>query len=148
MALAASTVAPGARPSSARSSPAGASSLAGAWASTYRYSSTSRGREFDGTHTVDLRFEGDRLRGRSRAAPSGSVLQLDLAADGGLATGTWTERTSPTGHYRAATYHGLLQLVVDPTGRTMTGMWLGIGRRYVIKSGTWRLERLPEPPDR
>lgn len=77
-----------------------------------------------------------------------SLVELDLTVDGGLATGTWTERTSPTGHYRAATYHGLVQLVVDPTGRTMTGMWLGIGRRYVIKSGPWRLERMPEPPDR
>lgn len=71
--------------------------------------------------------------------------------DGNLATGSWTERTSPHGHYRAATYHGILQLVVDPTGRSMTGQWLGVSKRFTIKSGEWHLrwedstDRTPPP---
>jgi hypothetical protein len=119
--------------------PHGPLDLAGRWISTYQYSSTSRASEFDGTHTVDLRCENARLIGRSIPDESGSVLDLDLTVNGTIASGTWTERTSPTGHYRAATYHGLLQLVIDPTGRQMTGRWLGVGKRFDVKSGGWKL---------
>jgi hypothetical protein len=119
--------------------PVGPLNLTGRWTSTYRYFSTSRLRDFDGTHTVDLRCEDGRLIGRSIPHDSGSVLDLDLTVNGSIASGTWTERTSPTGHYRAATYHGLLQLVIDPTGRQMKGRWLGVGKRFDVKSGEWTL---------
>jgi hypothetical protein len=127
--------------------PAGPLDLAGRWSSTYRYSSTSRARELDGTHTVDLRCEDGRLLGRSLPDGSGSVLDLDLAVNGSIASGTWTERTSPVGHYRAATYHGLLHLVIDPTGRQMTGRWLGVGKRFEVKSGEWILVWAAAQPD-
>ncbi len=126
--------------------PAGARALVGAWASTYRYPSTSRGAELDGHHTVELRASGGRLVGHSIPQESGSTLDLDLSVEGTLVTGSWTERTSPVGHYRAATYRGVLHLVVDPTGRSMTGRWLGVGKRYEIKSGEWRLEWLGQSP--
>jgi hypothetical protein len=119
--------------------PVGAAALAGRWISTYRYHSTSRGAELEGTHTVDLRCENGRLIGRSLPHPDRTVLDIDLAVHGTVATGTWTEHTSPTGHYRAATYHGVIQLVVDPTGRQMLGQWLGVGKRFEVKSGEWRL---------
>jgi hypothetical protein len=119
--------------------PVHASALAGRWISTYRYRSTSRGAELEGTHTVDLRCENGRLVGRSLPHPARSVLDIDVAVRGAIATGTWTERTSPTGHYRAATYQGLMQLVIDPTGREMIGKWLGVGKRFEVKSGEWRL---------
>jgi hypothetical protein len=123
----------------------GASALAGRWISTYRYHSTTRGAELEGTHTLDLRCENGRLIGRSLLQPERSVLDLDLAVNGTIATGTWTERTSPTGHYRAATYQGLIQLVVDPTGRQMIGRWLGVGKRFEVKSGEWRLTWADQP---
>lgn len=114
--------------------------LAGAWISTYRYRSTSRDAEFEGVHRVALRIDRGQLIGRSLAHPSGSELELALSVDGSLVTGSWTERTSPKGHYRAATYHGVVQLVLDPTYRSMTGRWLGVSKRFTIKSGDWRLE--------
>jgi hypothetical protein len=123
----------------------GASALAGRWTSTYGYHSTSRGAELEGTHVVDLRCENGRLTGRSLPHPERSVLDLDLTVNGTIASGTWTERTSPTGHYRAATYHGLIQLVVDPTGRQMTGRWLGLGKRFEVKSGGWQLTWVGQP---
>lgn len=123
--------------------PHGASmALAGSWISRYRYLSTSRQAEFTGQHEIDLSARDGRLLGRSVPQEGGSLLDLDLSIDGMLATGSWTERTSPTGHYRAATFHGLIQLVVDPTSRFMTGRWIGISRRYTIKSGAWELERV------
>lgn len=123
---------------------AGIRSLAGRWESRYRYCSASRDGEFIGDHVVDLAVDGGQLVGRSIPHPTGSELSLTLAADGSLLTGTWSERTSPSGHYRAAIYHGVLQVVVDPTGRSMAGRWLGISKRYTIKSGEWRFDRAPE----
>ena len=116
--------------------------LTGRWISRYGYRSTSRDAELTSTHTVDLQLDGGRLVGRADVHTSTSELTIVLDAEGGLLTGTWTERTSPTGHYRAATFHGLLQLVVDPTGHSMSGMWLGVTKRYTIKAGEWRLDRL------
>ena len=118
--------------------------LGGAWISTYEYPSRSRASRLSSSHTVDLRIQEGRLLGTSRADDSGSHLQLDLAVDGAVVTGSWTERTSPMGHYQAAIYHGILQLVLDPTSTAMTGQWLGIGKRYTINHGEWRLER-PRP---
>jgi hypothetical protein len=109
----------------------GAHALAGTWTSTYRYRSTSRDAELDGSHTIILRADDGQLVGHSAPQPSGSELDVALSVDGNLATGTWTERTSPTGHYRAATYHGILQLVIDPTASSMTGRWLGVSKRYI-----------------
>jgi hypothetical protein len=58
-----------------------------------------------------------------------------------VATGTWREETSPTGYYKGASYQGTLQMVIDPAGRRISGMWLGFGRDFAINSGEWRLER-------
>ncbi|MGI5127749.1 helix-turn-helix domain-containing protein [Pseudonocardia sp. CA-107938] len=121
-----------------------AQELAGRWISRYRYPSTSRKAEFSGQHEIDLVAREGRLVGRSLPQDGGSVLDLELTVEGMLASGSWVERTSPTGHYRAATFHGLIQLVVDPTARVMQGRWLGISRRYTIKSGEWELERLAQ----
>jgi hypothetical protein len=125
--------------------PVGASALAGRWTSAYRYHSTSRGAELEDAHTVDLRCENGKLIGRSLPHPERSVLELDLTVNGTIASGTWVERTSPMGHYRAATYHGLIQLVADPTGRQMTGRWLGVGKRFEVKSGVWQLTWAAQP---
>jgi len=117
------------------------SQLTGRWTSSYRYRSTGRDADFTGIHTLNLELEAGHLVGRSELHPSGSELALALTAEGSILTGTWTERTSPSGHYRAATFRGLLQLVVDPTGHSMSGMWLGVSKRYTIKAGEWRLDR-------
>jgi hypothetical protein len=68
-----------------------------------------------------------------------SLLRLNLSVEGSVATGTWTERTSPAGYYRGATYHGTIQLLVDPVRRRMSGKWLGFGRNFRINSGEWEL---------
>lgn len=115
--------------------------LAGSWISKYRYRSASRGEEFTDTHLVDLGVDGGQLVGRSVPHPSGSELTLALTAEGRVVSGTWVERTSPTGHYRGASFRGLLQLVVAPTGHTMSGMWLGVNKRDMVNAGEWWLER-------
>ncbi|TNC20078.1 helix-turn-helix domain-containing protein [Amycolatopsis alkalitolerans] len=113
--------------------------FSGIWHSRYVYPSTGRGKTFIGEHYVMLRQQGTRLIGQSLPHSRGSRLRLELGVEKSVATGTWREQTSPTGYYKGATYHGTLQLVVDPAGRRMTGMWLGFGRDFTINSGEWSL---------
>ena len=68
-----------------------------------------------------------------------SPLRLHMSVDGGVATGTWTERTSPNGYYKGATYHGTIQLLIDPLGRRLSGRWLGFGKNFRINTGEWEL---------
>jgi hypothetical protein len=116
------------------------SELAGVWTSRYTYVSTGRGAELEGVHRVELRAVGGRLVGTSGPTETGT-LELDLSTDGLLVTGSWTERTSPSGYYRGAVYHGVVQFVLDPTGRSMVGRWLGPDRHFEIDSGRWELHR-------
>lgn len=113
--------------------------LAGIWHSRYVYPSTGRGKSFSGEHYVVLRQHDNRLVGQSLQHSTGSRLRLELATEKAVATGTWREQTSSTGYYKGAVYHGTLQLVVDPAGRHMNGMWLGFGRDFTINSGEWTL---------
>ncbi len=56
-----------------------------------------------------------------------------------MATGSWRETTSPAGYYKGAIYHGTLQMIIDPSGRSMHGMWLGFSRDFKVNSGRWEL---------
>src|SRR5690606_30046012 len=99
-----------------------------------------RGAEWGGGRRVELGAVGGRLVGPSGPTETGT-LELDLSTDGLLVTGSWTERTSPSGYYRGAVYHGVVQFVLDPTGRSMVGRWLGPDRHFEIDSGRWELHR-------
>ncbi|WP_157357239.1 hypothetical protein [Amycolatopsis nigrescens] len=114
-------------------------SYSGIWRSRYIYPSSGRGDNFAGEHYVVVHQHGSRLVGQSVPNSEGSQLRIELTISSSVATGSWRETTSPTGYYKAATYHGTLQLVVEPSGRRMRGMWLGFGRDFAINSGQWEL---------
>lgn len=118
----------------------GSQRLAGIWLSRYYYRSEGRDEEFIGKHYVVLRQQRNRLTAQSLPHTTGSRMTLDLITDASVVTGTWRETTSPTGYYRGAEYHGTIQMVVDPSGRRMHGMWLGFSRKFSINSGRWELE--------
>ncbi len=124
--------------------PASAHDLAGIWHSSYTYTSSRRGGEFTGEHFVVLRHSSGGLAGHSLPAKENSELTLCLSLERAIATGTWTERTAPGGYYHGATYHGTIQLVVDPLGRTMTGKWLGFSKEFKVNSGAWTLSRVED----
>jgi hypothetical protein len=113
--------------------------LAGVWHSRYIYYSSGRAQEFEGEHYVVVRQQENRLIGQSLPHSMGSRLRLHLSIDGSIATGTWTEQTSPTGYYEGAAYHGTLQLVINPMGRVMSGRWLGFGKNFKVNTGEWEL---------
>lgn len=113
--------------------------MSGIWHSRYLYYSSGRGKQFEGEHYMVVRQDGTRLDGQSLPHSLDSLLRMHMSIDGSVATGTWTERTSPDGYYRGAVYHGTIQLLVDPVGRQMSGKWLGFGKNFKINSGEWEL---------
>lgn len=113
--------------------------LAGVWHSMYRYHSDGRGRGFEGHHMVLLEQSGNQLLGKSLPHSMGSELELDLNVKGVTVEGTWWEKTSPSGYYRGAEYHGALHMLMLPNGRSMAGKWLGFSRKLSIKDGPWSL---------
>jgi hypothetical protein len=113
--------------------------LAGIWLSRYTYYSSGQGKELEGEHYVVIRQQDNRFSGQSLPHSTDSRLSLSLTVDGSIATGTWTEQTSPGGYYKGATYYGTLQLVINPMGRVMSGRWLGFGQNFKVNSGEWEL---------
>ncbi|MEU6134158.1 hypothetical protein [Nocardioides sp. NPDC047086] len=117
--------------------------LSGLWLSRYNYFSDGRDADLDSEHTVRAHHTGSRLHATTDPA-SESRLTLDLSVKGAIATGTWTERTTATGYYRGADYHGTIQLVIGPHSRSMGGRWLGFGKDFLVNSGDWYLEWLED----
>ncbi|MFF3401367.1 XRE family transcriptional regulator [Streptomyces sp. NPDC002659] len=132
-----SGVAPAAMP---HSEPKGTHrNYSGVWLSRYEYFSSGRDSAFIGQHYVVVLQHGNRLTIRSLPGSSASPLTMDLEIDGHVATGTWTEQTATDGYYRGAHYHGAIQLLVEPTGRRMTGKWVGFGKEFDVNTGPWEL---------
>lgn len=127
----------------AAAAPTGAARSAGGytgiWLSRYHYYSSSRGQEFDNAHYVVLLRHGDRLTVRSVHGAQKSMLTMDLVVDGNVITGTWAEETEADSYYRGARYHGAIQLLAEPTGRRLTGKWVGFGKDMDVNTGPWEL---------
>jgi hypothetical protein len=64
---------------------------------------------------------------------------MTLSLDGLSATATWEEHTAPSGYYKGAVYRGTMELLVAPSGRQLTGRWLGFGKDFQINNGDWML---------
>lgn len=113
--------------------------LSGVWLSRYEYFSSGRGASYTGQHYVVVLQHGNRLTVRSLPGSSDSPLTMDVEIDGHVVTGTWTEQTASDGYYRGARYHGAIQLLVEPTGRRMSGKWVGFGKEFDVNTGPWEL---------
>jgi hypothetical protein len=37
-------------------------------------------------------------------------------------------------------YHGTIQRIVSPQGRSIAGRWLGFDKEFKVNTGDWRLE--------
>jgi transcriptional regulator with XRE-family HTH domain len=111
----------------------------GVWLSRYRYYSSSRAEELASAHYVVILQHSDRLTVRSLHGPERSTLVMDLVISGNVVTGTWHEETEARGFYRGAIYHGAIQLLAEPTGRRLTGKWVGFGKEMDINTGPWEL---------
>lgn len=128
------------QPASASSVQRSPASLEGIWHSRYVYYSSGRDQDFDAEHYIVFKQTDNQIVGRSLPNTSDSRIELELSIDSAVATGTWTERTSLTGYYKGATYHGTLQLFIDPMGRSMRGKWLGFGRQFKVNTGDWTMD--------
>ena len=115
------------------------SAFSGIWHSRYVYTSSGRDGDFTSDHYIVLHQQGNRLFGQSLPHSTGSQLRIELALASPVATGSWHETTSSTGYYKGATYHGTLQMIIDLSGRSMRGLWLGFGSGFTVNSGRWEL---------
>lgn len=111
----------------------------GVWLSRYQYFSSGRDDTYTGLHYVVMLQHGNRLTVRSLPGSSDSPLTMDLTVDGSVITGTWVEQTASSGYYRGARYHGAIQMLVEPTGRRITGKWVGFGKDMDVNTGPWEL---------
>ncbi|MGA8519454.1 MAG: hypothetical protein WCC47_24125, partial [Pseudonocardiaceae bacterium] len=118
---------------------AGDRHLTGVWRSRYIYYSSGRQSELIGEHYVVLNQQENHISGQSLPNSLGSLLTFDLSVSDSVVTGTWVERTSPTGYYKGAVYRGAVQLLIDPTGSRMAGRWLGFDKDSNINTGDWEL---------
>jgi transcriptional regulator with XRE-family HTH domain len=116
----------------------------GVWLSTYEYFSSGRGSSFTNSHYVVLTQHDDRARVRSLNGPDKSLLMMDLNVEGNVITGTWSEETERDGYYRGARYFGAIQMLAEPTGRRLTGKWVGFGRDMDLNTGPWTLTFIDE----
>ncbi|WP_433890192.1 helix-turn-helix domain-containing protein [Streptomyces sp. CA-111067] len=120
--------------------PAPRGNYSGVWLSRYEYVSSSRDNQvFTGLHYAVILQHANRLTVRSLPGSSDSPLTMDLTVDGNVITGTWVEQTAEDGHYRGARYHGAIQLLAEPTGRRLTGKWVGFGTEMDVNTGPWEL---------
>ncbi|MQA26590.1 MAG: XRE family transcriptional regulator [Micromonosporaceae bacterium] len=119
--------------------PTSGGNYSGVWLSRYEYFSSGRDATFTGQHYVVILQHGNRLTVRSLPGSADSSLTMDLTVDGSVITGTWVEQTPVEGYYRGARYHGAIQLLAEPTGRRLTGKWVGIGKEMDVNTGPWEL---------
>jgi transcriptional regulator with XRE-family HTH domain len=115
--------------------------LTGIWLSRYEYVSSGRGGQtFSDLHHVVLIQHGASIQVRSLSKSNPSNLIMDLTQNGAVVTGTWSERTNPSGYYQGSVYHGAVQFLLDLTGHRMRGQWVGYGRDFDLNTGAWTLE--------
>ncbi|AZS71182.1 transcriptional regulator [Streptomyces lydicus] len=120
----------------------GEESFTGVWLSRYEFYSSSRDATYEGRHYVVIVQHGNRLTAQSLPGASSnpdSPLTLDLTVDRNVITGSWVEQTAADGYYNGARYHGAIQMLVEPTGRRMTGKWVGFGKEFDVNTGPWEL---------
>lgn len=116
--------------------------IEGTWLSHYEYTEGPNSEPSVSDHRITFRSDGNRWIGESIAQPDGSKVTLKLTPGDAAFSGTWHERTAPSGHYEGREFSGLLMLTPNDEGTELAGMWLGTssstGR---VKSGTWTLQK-------
>jgi transcriptional regulator with XRE-family HTH domain len=118
-----------------------AAPLTGIWLSRYEYVSSGRDdHTFGSSHYVIVLQRGAKLQVRSLPNTAPGRMLMDMIVNGQVITGTWTEETNPGGYYQGAVYHGAVQMLMEPTGRKMSGKWAGFGRDFDVNTGPWSLE--------
>jgi len=115
----------------------------GTWLSAYEYPSTSRGSNFTSEQQLKAQQTGHTVVFESLpGAESYIIIRLKIDEQNDIATGSWQETTDPNGHYKGATYHGVLQLVISEDHKELAGKWLGFGKNRDINTGLWSLKKV------
>lgn len=116
--------------------------LAGTWHSRYGYVQGPNSEPQTSDHRVQFTQKNGIWIGASLPNNEGSELAIVVRQNGNEFTGEWRERTSASGHYKGREFTGVILLVLQPDGRDLKGMWLGVSSSSGgVKSGVWLLRR-------
>ena len=113
--------------------------LSGIWRSWYEYESSGRGQTYTSEHYGVVLHRGARVQFRSLPNTAEGRVMMELAVNGQVITGTWTEQTDASGYYAGSVYSGAIQFLLEPTGHRMKGKWVGFGREFDLNTGPWTL---------
>lgn len=111
--------------------------MTGIWCSHYEYTSEDDPNGNESEHYVVFRQSRSHVIGKSLPKPEGSFLTLELELEGSQLTGSWREMTS-----KRRLYRGAVQLQLDETRTSMSGIWVGFARTRPHQIGQWRFERV------
>ena len=118
----------------------------GIWRSDYTYHSSDRDENLLAQNYVRIYPKGNEIIIESIPEVNDSYVLARLTVDGNVATGAWQKVSNPKGEYKGTIYHGAAQLVISDDEKTLEGMWVGFGRKMVVKDGPWKLTFLGEEP--
>jgi len=112
--------------------------LSGIWQSHYRFTSSSRGGEYEAWHYVLIHHKDNQVIIESLSGVNHSYLMMRLSLDEQILTGTWQETTDPAGYYKGSTYYGAIQAVIR-TPEHIDGRWVGVDKERQVQTGPWEL---------
>jgi hypothetical protein len=120
--------------------------LSGEWYSYHWYPTSDDKDEECSEYQVRAYRTANEVVFASRTKDDGSYMLIRLTVDGSIATGTWYENTSPEGEFKGMMYSGAGQMLLDESGKTLEGMWAGVGIDHTtekprVYSGRWELRR-------
>jgi len=88
---------------------------------------------------VTMQLVGDQLIVESIPSANGSYMLARFTLDDRVATGSYQSQNSPHTQTKGALYYGAAQLVLDPNGKALRGMGVGIGKNFRVQTTIWEL---------
>lgn len=101
-----------------------------------------------GEYKVEAKQVGDEIVFQSVPNKAkDNYMFVRLKIDGIVATGSWQEKSQSKGPYEGVMYSGAGQLIVSEDGKSMDGLWAGVGidrkaKKPKVYCGQWSLEKL------
>lgn len=121
--------------------------FSGLWTVRHVYPGYLDNKEESTEFMVKATHKGADVVFESTSKEKDDYMLVRLKIDGILATGTWQEKTPSHGRYEGMEYSGAGQLLISDDGKSMQGMWAGIGldrnnNKPKIYTGEWELKKL------
>ena len=123
-----------------------AADFSGTWQFTHWYPTTDDSEEQSASYKVVAHQKGNAVVFQSEFDEREAYMLVKLTIDGRLATGSWHENANMHGPFEGVQYSGAGQLLISEDGKSMDGMWAGVGldratSQPKVYTGRWELKR-------